>query len=33
MGKLNGWHQFDDSLGVCRFDFTNAHRGTRRSRR
>ena len=27
MGKLNGWHQFDDSLGVCRFDFTNAHRG------
>lgn len=27
MGNLNGWHQFDDSLGVCRFDFTNAHRG------
>jgi aldehyde:ferredoxin oxidoreductase len=27
MGRLNGWHQFDDSLGVCRFDFTNAHRG------
>jgi aldehyde:ferredoxin oxidoreductase len=24
MGRLNGWHQFDDSLGVCRFDFTNA---------
>jgi aldehyde:ferredoxin oxidoreductase len=27
MAKLNGWHQFDDSLGICRFDFTNAHRG------
>lgn len=27
MGRLNGWHQFDDSLGVCRFDFTNAQRG------
>jgi aldehyde:ferredoxin oxidoreductase len=27
MGKLNGWHQFDDSLGICRFDFTNARRG------
>jgi aldehyde:ferredoxin oxidoreductase len=27
MGNLNGWHQFDDSLGVCRFDFTNATRG------
>lgn len=27
MGRLNGWHQFDDCLGVCRFDFTNAHRG------
>jgi len=27
MGRLNGWHQFDDSLGVCRFDFTNASMG------
>ncbi|MFN8526179.1 MAG: aldehyde ferredoxin oxidoreductase C-terminal domain-containing protein [Chloroflexota bacterium] len=27
MGHLNGWHQFDDSLGVCRFDFTNAKMG------
>ena len=27
MTALNGWHQFDDSLGVCRFDFTNAQRG------
>jgi aldehyde:ferredoxin oxidoreductase len=27
MAKLNGWHQFDDSLGVCRFDFTNAPKG------
>jgi aldehyde:ferredoxin oxidoreductase len=28
MSQLNGWHQFDDSLGICRFDFTNAQRGT-----
>jgi aldehyde:ferredoxin oxidoreductase len=27
MTALNGWHQFDDSLGICRFDFTNAQRG------
>ena len=27
MSALNGWHQFDDSLGICRFDFTNASRG------
>jgi aldehyde:ferredoxin oxidoreductase len=27
MGRLNGWHQFDDCLGVCRFDFTNARLG------
>jgi aldehyde:ferredoxin oxidoreductase len=27
MARLNGWHQFDDSLGVCRFDFTNAIKG------
>jgi aldehyde:ferredoxin oxidoreductase len=27
MAALNGWHQFDDSLGVCRFDFTNANKG------
>jgi aldehyde:ferredoxin oxidoreductase len=27
MVNLNGWHQFDDSLGVCRFDFTNARMG------
>ena len=28
MSQLNGWHQFEDSLGICRFDFTNAHLGT-----
>jgi aldehyde:ferredoxin oxidoreductase len=27
MAKLNGWHQFDDCLGICRFDFTNARMG------
>ena len=27
MGRLNGWHQFEDTLGVCRFDFTNADLG------
>jgi aldehyde:ferredoxin oxidoreductase len=27
MVNLNGWHQFDDCLGVCRFDFTNAQLG------
>lgn len=27
MVRLNGWHQFDDCLGVCRFDFTNAQLG------
>jgi aldehyde:ferredoxin oxidoreductase len=27
MGRLNGWHQFEDCLGVCRFDFTNASIG------
>ena len=27
MARLNGWHQFDDCLGVCRFDFTNAKLG------
>ena len=27
MSQLNGWHQFEDSLGICRFDFTNAHLG------
>jgi aldehyde:ferredoxin oxidoreductase len=25
--QLNGWHQFEDSLGVCRFDFTHARLG------
>ena len=25
--EFNGWHQFDDSLGVCRFCFTDAQRG------
>ncbi|MCC6180104.1 MAG: hypothetical protein IT305_32720 [Chloroflexi bacterium] len=28
MTRLNGWHQFDDSLGICRFDFTSAQLGT-----
>jgi aldehyde:ferredoxin oxidoreductase len=28
MTAINGWHQFEDSLGICRFDFTNAHLGT-----
>jgi aldehyde:ferredoxin oxidoreductase len=27
MAVLNGWHQFEDCLGVCRFDFTNAELG------
>jgi aldehyde:ferredoxin oxidoreductase len=27
MAALNGWHQFDDSLGICRFDFTHAELG------
>lgn len=27
LSKLNGWHQFEDCLGVCRFDFTNARLG------
>lgn len=27
MSRLNGWHQFEDCLGVCRFDFTNAQLG------
>jgi len=25
--QFNGWHQFDDCLGVCRFCFTNASLG------
>jgi aldehyde:ferredoxin oxidoreductase len=29
MARLNGWHQFEDCLGVCRFDFTNADYGTK----
>jgi aldehyde:ferredoxin oxidoreductase len=28
MTAINGWHQFEDSLGICRFDFTNAQLGT-----
>ncbi len=27
MAQLYGWHQFEDSLGVCRTDFTNADLG------
>jgi len=28
MTQMNGWHQFEDSLGVCRFDFTNGQLGS-----
>ena len=27
MARLNGWHQFEDSLGICRFVFTSADLG------
>lgn len=27
LAGMSGWHQFEDSLGVCRFDFTHAELG------